>query len=136
MHPVSSLTLSITIRCCPHKVYDFLVDPRNLPRWASGLAAGIRREGEGSGWLADGPAAQVSLHFAPVNDFGVLDHVVTLPDGHSVMVPMRVLDNHGASELLFTLFRQPGMDDDRFRADADWVRRDLQALKALLELPA
>lgn len=131
MHPVSSLTLSLTIRRCPHQVYDFIADPRNLPRWASGLAAGIRREG--NAWLADGPAGQVSLHFAPANDFGVLDHVVTLPDGHSVMVPMRVLDNHGASEVLFTLFRQPDMDDARFQADADWVWRDLQALRTLLE---
>lgn len=133
MHPVASLTLTMTIRRCPHAVYDFLADPLNLPRWASGLATGIRREG--GEWVADGPSGRISLHFAPSNDFGVLDHVVTLPDGHSVMVPMRVLDNHGASELLFTLFRQPGMDEARFAADADWVRRDLEALRDLLEAP-
>jgi hypothetical protein len=29
-----------------------------------------------------------------------------------------------------TLFRQPGMSDEQFAADADWVRRDLAALAA------
>jgi hypothetical protein len=31
------------------------------------------------------------------------------------------------------LFRQPGMDDERFAADAKWIHRDLKALKALIE---
>jgi hypothetical protein len=32
----------------------------------------------------------------------------------------------------FTLFRQPGMSDERFVADAEWIKRDLLALQALV----
>ena len=37
------------------------------------------------------------------------------------------------SEVIFTLFRLPGMTDEAFARDAEWVERDLRALKALLE---
>jgi hypothetical protein len=33
----------------------------------------------------------------------------------------------------FTLFRVPGMTDEKFAADAQWVERDLGKLKALVE---
>jgi hypothetical protein len=38
------------------------------------------------------------------------------------------LANH-ESLVVFTLFRQPGMSDYQFAADADWVRQDLQRLE-------
>ena len=37
------------------------------------------------------------------------------------------------AEVMLTLFRQPGMDDERFAADIRWVNRDLKALKRLIE---
>jgi hypothetical protein len=36
-------------------------------------------------------------------------------------------------ELLFTLFREPGITDEHYNADADFVQRDLNGLKELLE---
>lgn len=135
MHPLPSRTFSITIRRCPHQVYDFLAEPRNLPRWASGLGQNLRQDcaREEHAWLADTPGGTVSIHFSPRNDFGVLDHVVKLTSGMTIFVPMRVIINAGGSDVLLTLFRQPDMDDARFEADGDWVMRDLDALKTLLE---
>ncbi len=46
---------------------------------------------------------------------------------------MRVVANGAGSEIIFTLFRLPGISDEKFAADAEWVRRDLNTLKALLE---
>jgi hypothetical protein len=34
---------------------------------------------------------------------------------------------------MLTLFRVPGMNDEKFAADAQWVMRDLNRLKDLLE---
>jgi hypothetical protein len=34
--------------------------------------------------------------------------------------------------VLLTLFRQPDMPDAKFEADAEWVKRDLLSLKALV----
>jgi hypothetical protein len=46
---------------------------------------------------------------------------------------MRVLANGDGAEVVFSLFQRPGMSDEEFARDADWVARDLQILKACLE---
>jgi hypothetical protein len=75
----------------------------------------------------------VKVRFAPRNDLGVLDHYITLPTGVVIYVPLRVIPNSSGSELTFTLFRQPGMTDQKFQEDAEWVLRDLTKLKDILE---
>jgi hypothetical protein len=75
----------------------------------------------------------VRVSFSERNSFGVLDHSVTLPQGTSVYVPLRVLPRERGCELELTLFRQPGMSDEKFAADAEWVMRDLRAAKQILE---
>ena len=124
-------TLTVTIDAPPERVYAFASDGANLPRWAAGLATSVEREGDA--WRVASPAGPVTVRFAPNNPFGVLDHVVRLASGEEVGVPMRVVPNGGGSEVLFTLFRTPTMDDARFAADARLVEADLRALKAVLE---
>lgn len=123
--------LGVTIRRTPAEVYAFAADPRNLPRWASGLTGSIREvDGE---WIAESPMGTVTVRFAPPNDLGVLDHDVVLPSGERVHNPLRAIANSEGSEVVFTLYRRPGMSDQAFAADASAVERDLRALKALLE---
>jgi hypothetical protein len=124
-------TLSVSIDRDWREVYSLASVPQNFARWASGLGTGLERSGEG--WIAQGPEGPIRIRFSPPNDFGVLDHVVTLASGAEISVPMRVLANGSGSEVSLTLFRQPGMDDEKFAADAEWVRRDLASLKRWLE---
>ncbi len=113
------------------EVYAFAAEPRNMPQWASGLGASLERvEGD---WVAQGPEGPVRVRFSERNGFGVLDHHVVLAPGVEVLVPLRVLPNGAGAEMQLTLFRQPGMSDTQFAADADWIARDLQTLKRLLE---
>lgn len=113
-------------------VYDFAGRPENMPLWASGLASGLTRAG--NDWIADGgPIGDVRVRFAPRNDFGVMDHTVTLPSGPVVENALRVVPNGDGAEVMFTLLRQPDMDDAAFEADAAHVTRDLETLKKLLE---
>lgn len=121
-----------TIRRDWHAVYAFAARPENMPLWASGLASGLTRDGED--WIADGgPIGNVRVRFTPQNDFGVIDHTVTLPDGLVVENALRVVPNGDGAEVMFTLLRQPGMDDAAFEADAAHVARDLDALARLME---
>jgi hypothetical protein len=46
---------------------------------------------------------------------------------------MRVLANSSGSEIIFTLFRQPGMSNDKYAEDIGLVERDLETLKHVLE---
>lgn len=122
--------LTITIACPLAKAYAFLSDPANLAQWASGLGA-LRPVDDR--WVAETADGSLVLHFAPPNPFGVLDHWVTLPDASELYIPLRVVAHGDGCELTLALFRQPGMDDARFEADAAWVLRDLATAKALLE---
>lgn len=128
------LHLSVYIDLPPGKVYDFASDPRNLPRWAAGLARSEVKK-EGDLWTMESPLGRVKVRFAERNAFGVLDHDVTLESGVTVHNPMRVLPQGRGSEFTFTLIRQPGTPDDQFRADKAAVEKDLSALKDLLEGP-
>jgi uncharacterized protein YndB with AHSA1/START domain len=123
--------LSVSIDRPAAAVYAYARDPAHLPAWAAGLAAGIRRErGE---WVADSPMGRVLVRFVPVNEYGVLDHDVVLPDGTTTTNPVRVLADGAGSEVVFTLRRQPGVSEDEWAADAAAVTADLKALKRLLE---
>ena len=113
-------------------VYAFLAKPENWPPWASGLGGSFRRVGENE-WRAVTPTGEATIRFSAPNAFGIVDHEVATADGATVSVPMRVVANGEGSEIVFTLFRQPGMSDQQFAADADWVARDLATLKSILE---
>lgn len=124
--------LSIVIERPTAAVYDYAANPANLPQWAAGLARTTVEQVDDQ-WIAESPMGRVTVTFAERNDFGVLDHVVTLPSGESVYNPVRVIPDGDASEVVFTLRRQSGMTEDQFDRDAEAVLADLATLKQVLE---
>ena len=128
---LQSRNLSVSINRNAKNVYDFACVPEIFPRWASGLGMSLRKaDGE---WIADTDQGPVKVRFTARNEFGILDHWVSLKPGVQIYIPMRVIPNGSGSELIFTLFRLPDMPDEQFSADAEWVMRDLTSLKNLLE---
>jgi len=127
-----SVHISIGIDRPVTEVYDFAADPRNLPAWAAGLA-GAEVERDGDTWFTESSLGRVTITFAPRNDLGVLDHDVTLPPGHKVYNPLRVIRDDDGCEVIFTLRQRPGMTNEEFARDAEAVTRDLATLKALVE---
>ena len=76
----------------------------------------------------------MTVRFVERNRFRVADHYVSPAPGLEIYVPLRVLPNGtDASEVVFTLFRQRDMTEEKFREDIDWVQRDLSELKRVLE---
>jgi len=121
---VSSRHVSQWIDADAAEVYAFATDPANLPRWAAGLA--------------DPNVAAVEVEFAAPNEFGVLDHVVTLPSGERFFNPMRVIPagvGESGCEVVFTVRRASGVTDEEFDADAAAVAADLATLRRLAEGP-
>ena len=112
-------------------VYPFLAKPENFPRWASGLGDALKPNADGT-WQAEGPNGPVQIRFTPINEYGILDHHVTAA-GALIYMPMRVYANGDGTEIVMTLFRQPAMTSEEFERDAEWIGRDLLALKTLLE---
>lgn len=129
---LKSRTLSFPIRRPYAEVYDFLADPLNFPSWASNLGADFVQVGEHE-WATTTRNGRVVLRFAPRNQFGILDHAVYAEGTTPITTPMRVIDNEGDGEILFTLLQRPGMSDAQFESEAEWVASDFDALRSLLE---
>jgi hypothetical protein len=125
-------TLSISIGRDWRELYDAIWRPEFFPRWASGLAnADLRKDG--GQWRAQGPEGPITIRFTDQNAYGVMDHYVDLGHGGTVYIPLRVLQNDAGAEVALTLFRQSDMSAEKFKADAQWVLRDLSALKGLFD---
>lgn len=113
-------------------VAGFLGDPANFSKWASGLGDSFHHVA-GTDWRVETPMGPMTVRFTAPNDHGIADHTLIPDHGAAMYNPLRVVRNGTASEVTFTLFRRPGMSEADFDRDADWLAKDLAALKALLE---
>lgn len=127
--PRPATTVTVTIDLPPGEVYPFVADLSNLPLWSFFEAAAE----EGSGWKVTTSGGESRLRLSPPNEFGVLDHHVTTPAGAEIYIPMRVVANGAGSEVIFTVYRMPGMTDEAYAADVAQVEADLATLKQILE---
>ena len=127
-----SVHVSTTIDRPAADVYDFASNPLNLSTWAAGLAHQEVQLVDGE-WVVDSPMGRVVVAFAPSNDFGVLDHDVTLPAGETVRNPMRVIPNGDGCDVVFSVRRRAGMSAEDLERDAGRVQADLDTLRRLME---
>lgn len=124
-------TISISINKSAGKVYEFASNPANFPIWVAFIKS-MKKETENV-WLAETDLGNIKIQFVPKNEFGIIDHLVTLPDGSTVNNPMRVIENGKGSELVFTLFWMPNRTEEEFNQDAKMVEKDLTKIKTVLE---
>jgi hypothetical protein len=130
---LESRHLSTHIDRSAEDVYDYASDASHLPEWAPGLGSSVELvDGK---WIMESPMGRIVLTFAPRNEFGVLDHQVTLASGKTFYNPVRVTADGAGCEIVFTLRRRPGMSDEDFERDADAVLSDLVRLKRKMERP-
>ncbi|HEY1170651.1 MAG TPA: SRPBCC family protein [Verrucomicrobiae bacterium] len=126
-----AVTLSTSIHCAADKVYEFILNAENMPRWA--FCKSMRKVGKNE-WMMGTADGEFPVRFVTRNEFRVADHYVTIAPGNIVYSPMRVLDNgQGGCVVTFTLFRLPTMSDADFARDRGMVEKDLAKLKELME---
>ena len=109
----------------------FASNPANMLQWAPAFVKSIANVN--CEWIIDSNLGTVKIEFAPANSFGLLGHVVTLPDGQTFNNPMRVVPVGADSLVTGTLFRQERKSDSDFERDAAMVESDPQALKRTVE---
>jgi hypothetical protein len=128
---LKSKTLSVSIECPLGCVYEFVSNPENLPKWATAFCRSVRKSG--GEWIVETPDGPMTIKFVGRNDFGVLDHTVTVKPGIEILNPMRVVPNGSGSEIIFTVYQSPGISNEKFAEDRGFVERDLKTLKNVLE---
>ena len=122
--------ISITINIPANEVYKFASNPENLPKWVDFVKS---MKKENNIWFADTDLGKIKIEFAPQNDFGIIDHLVTLSNGEIVNNPLRVIKNGKGCELIFTLFWMPNRTEEEFNQDAKAVESDLKTVKKIME---
>ena len=127
-YPVKNISISISKSA--KEVYEFASDPKNFPAWIDFIKS---MTNQGPFWIGKTDIGDIKIKFTPLNDFGILDHQVTFPNGATVDNPMRVVANNKGCELTFILFWMPDKTEEEFNEDAKAVTRDLQNLKEILE---
>jgi uncharacterized protein YndB with AHSA1/START domain len=101
---MKSRTLSVSISAPPSAVYDFAVEPANLPLWSPTFCRSVARiDGQ---WIVESPNGPITLG---------------------------VVERAEGSEVILTLFQMAGMSDGRFAEDAAVAERDLATLKRVIE---
>jgi len=117
-----------------HTVYGFLADPHNFPAWGVLEPGSVMRHLGDSDYLVDLPRGRSIMRFTPPNTFGVLDYQVFKEgeDGGPV-TPVRLHANEDGCELVLVWMQRPGVSDERFASDIEWVHSDLLRVKTYLE---
>lgn len=128
-YPVKNISISINKPA--DEVYQFASNPENFPMWIEFIKS-VTKEDENI-WFAETDLGDIKIEFVQKNKLGIIDHVVTLPDGSAINNPMRVITNGKGSELGFTLFWMPNRTEEEFNQDAKLVENDLQRVKEILE---
>lgn len=129
---MAARTIGVTIARDWRGLYDEFRHPEAFARWASGMSEAGVHAVDGA-WVGEGPQGPIRVRFSPENAFGVLDHWVTPEGGTEIAIPLRILANGEGAEVILTLFRQPGMGDETWERDGEWVAKDLATLKRIAE---
>jgi hypothetical protein len=114
-------------------VYDFCIDPMNFGRWNL-MPDGIMEPLGGHEYLVDLPQGRKVMRFMQPNSFGILDYqVYERGESAGQVRPIRLVRNEAGTDLQLTWFQQPGVSEERFRSEIEWLRSDLLRLKTFLE---
>jgi hypothetical protein len=128
-----SHTISIEIARPAKDVYEFLVEPRNFPKWVGGIEPGFTQIGPNE-WSGEMAMGERIVRFCERNRFGVLDHAMFAKGTEPMITPMRVVPNGDDCLLTFTFFRRGAMTDEQFASAVEWMTTDFLALRSLLEV--
>lgn len=127
-----SKTITLPIARPVAEVYEFLLEPRNYPRWAASLGGRFEHVG-GRDWRAETPHGPVIIRFAERNGLGVLDHAVFREGEQPRMRMVRVVPNGEGCELIYTIFKGDELSVEGFASETEWTATELEVLKTYLE---
>lgn len=126
-----AITKTISINAPQHRVFAFLADAANWPKWAIVNVKSIK-PADGQWWDMETPAGMAKRRIRPNAEFGILDHDFNAPDA-SWTVPARLVPNGSGCLFMITFFQPPAFTKQLFEEQAALVDKELSQLKSLME---
>ena len=126
-----SITKTISIDAPMDRVFAFLSDAANWPKWAIVNVKSVKRADD-HWWDMETPGGMAKLRIRPSAEFGILDHDFDAPDA-SWTVPARLVPNGSGCTFMITFFQPPPFTKEFFEEQAALVGKELAQLKSLME---
>ena len=114
------------------KVYAYVAEIENLPRWATGYCKELRKEGDD--YKVVTPMGEVFFRIDADPDTGVVD-MASGPEKESMATyPVRVaVMPDGGSLILFTALQLPGMSDEDLAAQCSGLAAEFEIIRQAVE---
>jgi hypothetical protein len=106
-----------------------MAEATNSPRWAPAFATAIRPSGEY--WVATTPRGDAEIVVASQPDAGTVDLLSAADPTRGAFA--RVIPNGPVSEVLFTLFFEPGTPEEAIAAQMIVVEDELASISRLVQ---
>jgi uncharacterized protein YndB with AHSA1/START domain len=130
----SAYTATTVIDAAPDRVFEYVREPENQPRWAVNFVRSTRPLGDGR-YTMETPVGELTYRVEADAARGTVDFVFQSDWGDSVL-PTRVVSADPArrtSIFTFTISRTPDMDDPAWESGQRGLDDELAHLKRLLE---
>jgi hypothetical protein len=125
---VRSETVTTVLPAPPDRVFDYMSDIRNLPRWATEFARELRREGDR--WIVANNLGELVFEIRADERTGVIDMLAGPTPDQFAVFPTRVVGlPSGDTAYSFTMFQGPGMPDELFDSQYASLRREFQNIE-------
>jgi Polyketide cyclase / dehydrase and lipid transport len=125
---VRSETVTTVLPAPPERVFDYMSDVRNLPRWATEFARELRREGDR--WIVRNNLGELVFEIRADESTGVIDMLAGPCPDELAVFPTRVVGlPGGGSAYSFTMFQAPGMPDELFESQHASLRREFAHIR-------
>ena len=112
----------------PERVFGYMSDIRNLPRWATEFARELRREGDR--WIVANNLGELVFEIRADENTGVIDMLAGPAPDQLAVFPTRVVGlPTGETAYSFTMFQGPGMPDELFDSQYASLRREFQNIE-------
>lgn len=126
---------SIGINAHPDKVFQFIAEPANVPKWALGFS-----QVDGKTAFMETPAGKMKVGMTMQSnpELGTVDTTMTMPDNSIGMAYSRVLPNDGGETSIFSfVLMAPPVPleeiEGTLEAQKKQLAEELQLLKKILE---
>ncbi|WP_437398783.1 SRPBCC family protein [Flagellimonas lutimaris] len=126
---------SININATPEKVFKFLAEPTNLPKWAMGFS-----EVDETSALMETPNGKMKIGLVNIinKEAGTIDSIMTMPDGSIGKAFSRVTENNdGKSAVYSFVLMAPPVPLEKIEGTLEMQKQQLAQelvhLKSILE---
>ncbi len=125
---MTSRTVTAVLPAPKERVFAFLSNIENLPKWATEFARGLKLEG-GRAKVVNS-LGEFDFAIEADAEIGVIDLYAGPSPDELALFPTRVVDlPDGSAAYSFTMFQMPGMPDELFESQYESLLREFENIR-------